>query len=175
MIRVDQSENFPLSATIEDASGAPVSGKTVYYDIRDENDDPLSPPITGIFDESTTGSGVYTKVLSLDAAGVFYAYATCSGYNTGVESITVNAENIYQLTKQNRNYNISVEDVLRTNSTPTASQTVRKVPFNKTDYINTIIKDDDASDWSSATVLGTAYAWYRDIEDDIPYKMGPMT
>ncbi len=171
MIRVDQYENFPLTAKISDETGSMVSGKSVYYDIRDENDDSLSPPVSGIFDESTTGSGVYTKVLSLDDAGIFYAYATCSGYNTGVEEITVNSENIYQLTKQNRNYNISVEDVLRLNATPTASQTTRKVPLNKTDYITTAIKNDVDTTWSGTTISGIVYAWYETIDSETPYKM----
>jgi hypothetical protein len=171
MIRVDQNEDFPLAATIINESGDAVSGETVYYDIRDENDDPLVPVVSGTFDESTTGSGVYKKVVSLEESGTFYAYALCSGYNTGVEEIVVNDENIYQLTKQNRNYNIAVEDVIRENVSPTASQAARNVPMDRTDYIVTRIKEDSAGTWNDATVSGISYAWYRTITDTMPYKM----
>jgi len=86
------------------------------------------------------------------------------------EEIIVNSEDIYELTKQNRPYNIYVEDVQRTSVIPTASQTARNVPLTKTDYIITKIKDDGDEDWSSVTTSGVVYAWYNSGES-IPYKM----
>ena len=176
MIRVDLYEEFPLTAMIMDeCSGELISSRVVYYNVLDEDDIPLSPPVSGVFDESTTNPGVYKKVLSLYQPGVYYAYATCSGFNAGVEEIIVNPENIYELAKQNRHYNISVEDVPRTTVTPTTSQIMRNVPLNKTDYIITKIKKDDTVDWSDPTVAsGIVHAWYRDINDEVPFKMaGP--
>lgn len=79
---------------------------------------------------------------------------------------------ITEAVKQNRNYNISVEDVVRENVTPDASQTLRNVPLNHTDYIITRIKEDSEATWSEATASGISYAWYRSIEDKLPYKMG---
>jgi len=123
--------------------------------------------------ESSVEPGVYKIVESISIDGEFLFYATCSGFVTNTEEIIVNPESIYDLAKQNRHYNISVEDVVRTNSTPTASQIIRNVPLNKTDYVVTWIKPDSAADWSDpATVSGGVYAWYRDINDDVPYKMG---
>lgn len=173
MIRVDQYEEFPLAAMIlDECTGEMTPSSVVYYNVLDEDDIPLSPPVSGVFDESTTNPGVYKKELAINQPGIYYAYATCSGFNVGVEEIIVNSENIYELVKQNRNYNISVEDVLRENSTPTASQTIRKVPLNNTDYIMTNIKWDDNTTWSGTTVSGITWAWYRTTADEIPYKMG---
>lgn len=176
MIRVDQYEEFPLTAMIMDeCTGEMMPSRVVYYNVLDEDDIPLSPPVSGVFDESTTNPGVYKKELTINEPGIYYAYATCSGFNVGVEEIIVNPENIYELAKQNRHYNISVEDVMRTNVTATASQILRKVPLEKTDYIITKIKGEDDADWSGPTVAsGEVYAWYRDINDEVPFKMaGP--
>jgi len=74
--------------------------------------------------------------------------------------------------KQNRHYNVSVEEVLRTNATANASQIARNVGLNKTDYIITILKGDTDSDWSGTTTSGVVYAHYRSITDDLPFRMG---
>jgi hypothetical protein len=173
MIRVDIGETFPVTVALWDEDiGANASGQTVYYDIRDMSDAELSPPINGILTESTTTSGIYKTSATINTAGRYVYYATCSGFFDSSEEIIVNPENIYSLVKQNRQYNISVEDVLRTNSTPTASQTVRNVSLNNTDYISTYVKWDDDTTWSGSTISGTTWAWYRTIVDEIPYKMG---
>jgi hypothetical protein len=170
MIRVDVGEEFPLTAMLlDDATGLAVSGATVLYNVCDDNDVTTT---SGIFDESPIEEGVYKTTLSLSTPGIYTAYATCSGFNAGTEDIVVNEENIYDLVKSNRHYNISVEEVLRENVVPNASQNTRRVPLNATDYITTIIKSDIASDWSSASVSGTVYAWYRSSSDSLPYKMG---
>ncbi len=74
--------------------------------------------------------------------------------------------------KQNRNYNVSVEDVIRENISSTASQTARSVSRGRTDYIVTQIKGDDTTTWSGSTTSGISYAWYRTVADTIPYKIG---
>jgi hypothetical protein len=64
-----------------------------------------------------------------------------------------------------------VEDVPRTNATPTASQVVRNVPLGKTDYIVHRLKRTSDPDWTTTTASGIIYAWYRSTDDDLPYKM----
>jgi len=149
-----------------------MSGRTVYYDIRDMVDNPLSPPVSGTLSESTFAPGIYRSSASIPTIGTFIIYATCSGFLTNTEEIVVNPENIYELTKQIRHYNISVEDVVRTNATPTPSQAARNVPLDGTDYIITKIKNDSASNWDSSTVSGTVYAWYESTSEKLPFRMG---
>jgi len=171
MIRVDIDEIFPLTAMIlDECSGEIVSSAVVHYSVVDEVE---NTTLSGVFSESMVEPGVYTTSVSISGAGSYRAYATCSGYNVGTEDIQVNPENIYSLVKQNRHYNIEVEEVLRENSTPTASQTTRSVPLGKTDYIINRIKLSSESDWSGSTVVsGTVYAHYRTILNDLPFKMG---
>ena len=173
MIRVDRNEVFPiLVSLIDENTGQLASGQTVYYDIRDMNDNPLSPPLAGTLTESIVTPGIYRGEESISDGGRYIVYATCSGFIGNTEEIIVNPENIYELTKQNRHYNISVEDVIRENATPTASQTTRNVPLGETDYVITWIKYDDEEDWCDTTTSGITYAWYRSITDRVPYKMG---
>lgn len=173
MIRVDKGESFPITVALwDEITGSNASGRTVYYDVRDDNDNPLTPALNGSLSESTTATGVYYTTLSIDNAGEYICYAYCDGFFSSSEEIIVNPENIYELAKQNRHYNISVEEVLRTNGTPTASQATRNVGMNKTDYIITKIKSDADSDWNTTTVSGIVYAWYKTLTDDLPYKMG---
>jgi len=121
--------------------------------------------------ESTVVSGIYKTTATINTAGRYVCYATCSGFFDSSEEILVNPENIYTLVKQNRHYNISVEEVERTNVSPTASQTTRNVPLDKTDYIITKIKLNSDSNWGSTTASGLVYAWYRTVNDLAPYKM----
>ncbi len=176
MIRVDISEQFPiLVSLLDETTGTLVSGRTVTYDVRDLSDNVLSPPVAGTLSESSYESGVYRGSGSITSAGTYVCYATCSGFITNTEEIIVNPENIYTLVKQNRYYNISVQDVARTNGSPTSSQTVRNVPLNKTDYVVTVIKRDSDSDWVSTTTSGVVYAWYDSVDSNVPYKMGGST
>lgn len=171
MIRVDRNEQFPITAMIlDECSGEIVSSAVVQYTICDDSD---TPTLSGVFLESVEEPGVYIDTVSLPDPGVYRIYATCSGYNVGTEDIVVNPENIYELTKQNRHYNLEVEEVLRENTIANASQAARNVPLGQTDYIINRIKLDTSSDWSGPTVAsGTVYAHYRNITEDLPYKMG---
>ena len=173
MIRVDMLEQFTiLVQLVNEQTGELATGESVYYDIREaSNDLPLTPSVSGTLIESTVEQGLYKNVDSVSESGQYIIYATCDNFITNSEELVVNPENIYDLTKANRNYNTSVEDVIRTNVTPTPSQTVRKVPLNKTDYITTFIKPDDDSDWSTTTTSGVVWAWYESITDDLPFKM----
>jgi len=174
MIRVDIGEQFPIIVSlIDEQTGQNASGQTVNYDIRDTDDNPLSPTLAGTLTESSVEPGIYrtTIVSGISDPGIYIIYATCSGFTTNTEELIVNPESIYEVTKQTQNYNVSVEDVVRTGG-PTASQIVRNVPEGKTDYIITRIKANDASDWSSPTSSGNIYAWYHSTSDNLPYKMG---
>lgn len=173
MIKVDINESFPITVALWDEdTGQNASGRTVYYDIRDTSDNPLASPLNGVLSESTTESGIYRISLTIDTEGEYICYATSIGFYSSTEEIIVNPESIYDLVKQNRNYNISVEEVLRTNSPATASQTARNVPLDATDYIITILKADTDSDWSGTTTSGIVHAHYRSITDDLPFRMG---
>jgi hypothetical protein len=174
MRRVDINETFPISIGLEDdLTSHLISGETVHYQIRTAvGDNHLYPPISGTLLESTIEPGVYKTILSLPESGLFVFYATCSGFLTYSEEITVNPEDLYRLVKQERQYNLSIEDVPRTNLTPNASQVLRNVPLNKTDYIINKLKDDDALDWSNPVASGVVYAWYHSTDDDLPFLMG---
>lgn len=175
MIRVDKNETFIITVALYDENtNQNISGQTVYYDIRDTVDDPLSPPAAGTLTESSVEPGIYRTTESVSDAGAYIIYATCSGFNTNIEELIVNEENIYEVAKQTQNYNISVEDVSRTTASgfETASQTARNVPYGYTDYLITWIKADTDLDWSSPVTSGTIYAWYRTTTDTVPYKMG---
>ena len=173
MIRVDRGESFPITVALWDEdTGLNASGQTVYYDIRDTSDNPLASPLNGVLPESTTESGIYRTSLTIDTEGEYICYATSIGFYSSTEEIMVNPESIYDLTKSNRHYNISVEEVLRTNSPANASQIARNVGLQKTDYIITKLKGDTDSDWSGTVTSGTVYAHYSSITDDLPFKMG---
>ena len=174
MIRVNISENFPVTvALLDENTGSLSSGETVNYDVRDLNDSPLSPPISGTLTESSIEAGIYRASINIPTSGNYICYASANGFVASTEEIIVESSNIYDLIKQERHYNLSVEDVVRNNITPTASQIARKVPLNKTDYVVTQIKSDDASDWSNPAASGIVYAWYEDIMlSQVPYKMG---
>jgi len=173
MIRVDKNEIFPiLVSLIDENTGQLASGQTVYYDIREMDDSPLNSPLTGILPESAVEPGIYRSEESIPTAGEYVIYATCSGFIANTEEVIVNPESIYDLEKQNRHYNISVEDVIRENALITPDQSVRKVALGNTDYVITLIKRDEDTTWATTTTSGIAYAWYKDISDAVPYKMG---
>ncbi len=172
MIRVDISEQFPiLVQLVNEQTGELATGEIVYYDVRRASDDtPLVPTVSGTLIESTVESGLYKNVDSVSEPGQYIIYATCSGFITNSEELIINSENIYDLSKQ---YNTLVEDVTRTNVTPTASQTMRNVPLGETDFIVNKIKKSLDTDWATTTTSGIVWAWYRNITDNLPYKMGP--
>ena len=173
MIRVDQNEQFPITVSlVDEGTGTTVSGATVAYDVREMDDSALSPPVNGTLDESIVEPGIYRTSLSIPTDGNYVCYLTSATFLPNTEEIIVNPENIYDLVKQTRHYNISVEDVIRTNGSPTASQTARNVPFGQTDYIVTNIKTDTDVDWTGTPASGIVYAWYQAVTDDTPYKMG---
>lgn len=173
MIRIDILEQFPiLVSLIDETTGQLAGGETVFYDIRDMSDLPLSPPISGTLTESLVEQGIYRAEESIPTDGGYIIYATCSGFITNTEEVIVNPESIYNLEKQNRHYNISVEDVIRENAVATSDQTVRKVALSNSDYVITKIKTDDATTWSGTTTSGIVYAWYRNESDAVPFKMG---
>ena len=173
MIRVDINELFPIVVSlVDEGTGYLVTGQTVNYEIREDDDGFLAPPISGVVPESVVEAGIYRTTESIPTAGRYIIYTTCSGFVSNTEELIVNPESIYDLEKMNRQYNISVEDVPRTNAGATASQAARNVPLNKTDYIITRLKGDGATDWTGTVSSGIVYAHYRAITDDLPYMMG---
>ena len=173
MKRANVNEIFLIVVSLIDETVAEMgTGETVYYDVRKQpGDTVLSPALSGTLTESTVEPGIYKTLVSIDDPGSYLVYATCSGFLVESEELVINEDNIADLVKQNRHYNISVEDVVRENTIATTSQTVRKVALGNTDYIINRIKSDTDSNWTTTTVSGVIYAWYRNESDDVPYKM----
>jgi hypothetical protein len=174
MIRVDINETFPITVSlVDEVAQSAATGKTVYYDIRQQPGDvSLAPPVAGILVESTIEPGIYNALETIDTAGEYVVYATCSGFISNTEEIIVNDESIYDVVKNTHQYNISVEDVIRETVTPTASQAARNVPVGLTDYVITWIKAETDADWASPVSSGVVWAHYRDLASVVPYKMG---
>ncbi len=180
MLTITTNTPFPITVgLVDEETGEMATGYAVSYDIRTFPDDvELSPNINGILIESSVTPGIYNGAATINTSGNYILYATCSGFTTNTENILVedaedfSTSDLSELIKQNRHYNISVEDVIRTTQTPTASQAARKVPKGRTDYIITKIKRDEDIDWSGDVVEGRTYAWYRRDTDQAPYRMG---
>ena len=173
MINANINESFPISVTLLDEDSSQlVPGQVVTYNVRNFDDSELSPPVNGTLVESTVEGGIYKKELSLTSAGAYVCYITCSGFYTSSEDIVISVEDVAEVAKYSLPYNISVVDVIRTETSPTASQTARNVPLGKTDYITTLVKRDTDVDWSAPVSSGNAYAHYQYITDNLPYKMG---
>ena len=177
MIVSNINESFKVTAGLVDqATGLMSAGQQVSYVVKEQPGDvDLSPVVSGTLTESSVSPGIYSTMLTISTAGFYTMYVTCAGYTSNTEDIKISSEDINELVKQNRNHNTLVEDVLRTNATPTASQTTRKVPDGGTDYILTKIKQDQDSDWTGGDVIESRiYAWYRNVGDTVPYKMGSI-
>lgn len=173
MIESNINESFPISVTLMDENTSQlISGQTVYYDIRMIDDLALTPPINGTLVESTVESGIYKRAISIPLAGTYICYITCSGFFTNSEDIVINEESPVDVAKYNLPHNISVVDVVRTNSVASASQLGRNVALGNTDYITTLVKRDSDLDWSNPVSSGNAYAHYLSTSTDLPYKMG---
>ena len=173
MLRVDAHEIFPVVvALVDETTGMLTAGQTVNYEIRGIDDSFLSPPVAGTLPESGVEAGIYRTTETITTPGRYIVYATCSGFVTSAEDVIVNPQSIYDLAKMNRNYNTSVEDVLRTTSSGNASQIARNVPYGQTDYIITRIKRDEDPDWTGTVTSGIIYAHYRNETEDLPYLMG---
>lgn len=174
MIKVNIDELFPITASlVDETDGSPAAGETVNYDIRKQPSDlSLSPAVSGVLTESTVEPGVYKTLVSISEAGTYIVYVSCPGFISNTEDVIVNSEDIYDVVKQSRHYNISVENVTRSSHTPSASQAARNVPRGRTDYVITRIKRDQDLDWSGAHVVeGRVYAHYIRSTDKAPYKM----
>ncbi len=175
MIEANKNELFPITVSLlDDVTAELVTNQTVTYDVRTIDDVLLSPPISGSLSESIVEGGIYKTQISLPDSGAYICYATCSGFLAGTEEIIINTENIYEVTKANRPHNFSIIDVPRTTVSGTASpsQVARRVPFGRTDYIVTIIKNDYDADWSNPVSSGISYAHYNSVSDELPYAMG---
>ncbi len=169
------SESFPMVVSLlDEETNSLATGKVIYYDVRNLDDSKLSPPVSGTLTESSIEGGIYKTSMSVDFSGNYICYITCSGFLSNTEELVINPENIYDIVKRNTNYNLSVEDVIRTNAVPTSSQIVRNVPLGYTDYIINKVKDDTENDWDNTTISGSIFAHYKSVNDLSPYKMsGP--
>ena len=94
MIRVNIADVFPIASIVTDVSGQPAIGKNVYFDIRYTDDTVLSPPNNGVMVESTVASGIYKQDISINTAGSYICYITCTGFLTDTKDIIVNQETV---------------------------------------------------------------------------------
>ena len=174
MIEANKNESFPITVSLfDELKGELISGRAVVYDIRTINDLPLAPTITGTLIESVVELGIYKTELSIPDSGSFTCYVTCSGFITSTEDIAINEENIYDITKENRTYNTSVIEVVRTTVSGSAnpSQIARNVSIGNTDYIISKVKLEDDTDWTNPVSSGISYAHYANLTDELPYMM----
>lgn len=173
MIEVNKHEPFPITVSLLDEELATlISGQVVYYDVRTLTDDPLSPSISGTLTESSVKEGVYKAEISIPESGSYICYFSSTEFITGTEEIRISDENIYELAKSNRPYNIAVMDVTRTTASGSGSQDARNVPVDKTDFVASAVKLDSDEDWSTPVASGISYAHYKATSDDLPYLMG---
>lgn len=163
MITVDVNELFYLTAALVD-SDSMGSGETVTYSVED-----ISGVVVdaGVLVESTTYSGTYSKEISLSVYGEYMAYIQAVGYPTGLEYVKVKEESLIDLIKQNRQTNMSVENVYAQNDIPE-----RNVEKGKTNYVTIKIKDDIDTNWDNPVTERRVYAWYASMGDDQPIYMG---
>ena len=163
MLSVNVNESFYLTVVLvdDDSMG---SGENVSFTVLDNADNVI---LSGTLDESPQFSGTYSKEISLPSPGDFRAYYTVQGYPTGIEYIKVEQESLADLIKQNRQTNMSVENVLATQDIPN-----RNVAVGRTDYVIIRIKRDSDTNWDSPITTRRLYAWYAQMGDDQPVYMG---
>lgn len=170
MIKANVLEKFSLTVLlVDELEGIVATNRTVNYEIRNINEQPLAPQVSGVLNESTIEPGIYIGETSINTIGNYIAYITCSGFLPNVEEINI-------FPNYDKHFNTSVEDVVRTSIIPDASQAARNVGLGKTDYILNRIKPEHEADWlGPSTISGSVYAHYRSMDDDVPYKMsGPF-
>jgi len=171
MIKIPKGVVFPITVSLfDDHLGKLISNGTVSYDVRDVYGNELAPPVSGTLSESSISEGIYLEELSIDEPGNYIFYATCSGFITNTETIVVYDK--YDNYVIDAPHNVFVMDILRTNEDITESQQIRKVGIGKTDYVISAVKRDDDLDWTNPVSSGISYAYYRNIDDDLPYMMG---
>jgi len=97
VIRVHTSDSFPITSTIIDEFNNQVSGESIYFDVRYMDDNHLNPPNTGKFIESTVASGIYIANVTIDTAGSYICYVTCSGFPTTAKEVLVEEKKVSEL------------------------------------------------------------------------------
>ena len=163
MLSVDINEKFYLTVVLVDDLSMG-SGESVSYTVVDSLDNPTT---SGMLTESVDFVGTYSKEISLSVSGDYRVYYHVDHYPTGMEYVKVKPESLAELIKQNRQSNMSVENVFAVSDIP-----VRNVAIGRTDYIIVRLKADNDTDWSNPVVERSLYAWYAAMGDDQPIYMG---
>lgn len=163
MIVANKGEQFSQIFIFYDLTGHFIENYPATYLIADALTDNIVS--SGTMSEGFVG--IHVLVDSLSNSGDYICYANCSGTLIN-EEIKILPENIYDLVKSRRNYNQSYENIERPVGAPDASQVLRGVPENETDYIIHRVKNDYDSNWDNPTASGNAYPHYR---GSIPYKI----
>jgi hypothetical protein len=164
MIVVDKNEQFILTASFI-SDFLLLEGADVSYEIYDDSDIVVS---SGTMAESSVQPGIYKANESISEGGYYICYINTEDRSIA-EQIEVNNDTDYLLAKQNRNYNISIEEVVLTN-VPTGTQVDRNVKQGNTDYVIERVKEDGNDDWIGTTASGNVYVWYQ--QNSRPFKVG---
>lgn len=173
MIKANYDEDFTLTVAVLSEDDM-ATGLTVTYEIWTEDEATMID--SGTMAESSEVPGIYLYTTHVTQSeytthgSLYRAYfKTPSGYSDGGDDIMIN-DDLYKLVRENRHYNLSVENVLTIGSEITATNP-RNLSTGVTNFVKTRIKAESQANWDSATP-NLVYAWYQTVGDQIPYLMG---
>ena len=155
MIKANYDEDFTLTVAVVSEDGM-VSGLTnVTFEIWTEDEANLIDSGTMVESSKIAGIYIYTTHVTkaeYDTYGTLYrAYFDApAGYTDGAEDIMIN-DDLYELVRENRHYNLSVENVLVL-AAEIASPNPRNLSDNVTNFVKTRIKAEGDANWDGADV-----------------------
>ena len=174
MIKANYDEDFTLTVAVVSEDGMVTGLTTVTFEIWDDDEANLIDSGTMVESAKVPGIYIYTTHITkseYDSYGTLYRayFETPAGITDGAEDIMIN-DDLYELVRENRHYNLSVENVLAYTADIVPAKNPRKLSDNVTNFVKTKIKAEGDANWDSATVH-YVYAWYETVGDTIPYKM----
>jgi len=174
MIKANYDEDFTLTVAVVSEDGMVTGLTTVTFEIWDDDENNLIDSGTMVESSKVLGIYIYTTHITkseYDSYGTLYRvyFETPAGITDGAEDIMIN-DDLYELVRENRHYNLSVENVLVL-AAEIPNPNPRNITDNTTNFVKTRIKAEGDANWDSADVH-YVYAWYKVLGDKIPYKMG---
>ena len=174
MIKANYDEDFTLTVAVVSEDGMVTGLSNVTFEVWNDDEDYMAH--SGTMVESAKLGGIYIYTMHItkaeyDSYGTLWrAYFDApTGITDGAEDIMIN-DDLYELVRENRHYNLSVENVLALNA-EIPNPNPRNITDNVTNFVKTKIKAEGDANWDSADVH-YVYAWYKTTSDKIPYKMG---
>lgn len=139
------------------------------YDVESYDLDNIKSDTDNLISQNLlTIEGLTTLTSSVSINGITIA-ANLTGINgltTRLDNTTYGLDALSALVKQNRQGNISLEDVKATEEDAT-----RKVAIGVTDHLILRVKADGDTDWESPISTKYLYAWYNTLGDEVPIEM----